>query len=63
MHNANALSPVYVLYAVVSQETWYVVSEEQVEQDALNTHESMLALMRLLDHMEHNNINPAVPKV
>ena len=34
-----------------------------MEQDELNTHESMLPLMRLLDHMDHNKINPVVPKV
>lgn len=41
----------------------YVVSEEQIEQDELNTHECMVPLMKLLDHMEHNKINPEVPKV
>ena len=41
----------------------YVVSEEQVEQDTLNTHECMSTLTTLLDHMEHNKINPQVPKV
>ena len=45
------------------QETSYVLSEEQIEQDELNAHECMLPLMRLLDHMEHNKINPVVPKV
>ena len=45
------------------QETSYVLSEEQIEQDELNTHECMLPLMKLLDHMEHNKINPVVPKV
>ena len=46
-----------------TQETSYVLSEEQIEQDELNTHECMLPLMRLLDHMQHNKINPEVPKV
>ena len=41
----------------------YLVTEEQVEQDELNQHECMLPLMKLLDHMEHNKINPQVPKV
>ena len=40
-----------------------MVSEEQIEQDELNTHECMVPLMRLLDHMEHNKINPEVAKV
>ena len=40
-----------------------MVTEEQVEQDELNQHECMLPLMQLLDHMEHNKINPQVPKV
>ena len=34
-----------------------------MEQDDLNIHECMLPLMKLLDHMEHNKINPEVPKV
>lgn len=41
----------------------YLVTEEQIEQDELNQHECMLPLMKLLDHMEHNKINPQVPKV
>lgn len=40
-----------------------MVTEEQIEQDELNQHECMLPLMKLLDHMEHNKINPQVPKV
>ncbi len=44
-------------------QTSYIVSEEQIEQDELNTHECMLPLMKLLDHMDHNKINPEVPKV
>ena len=34
-----------------------------MEQDPLNTHECMPTLMRLLDHMQHNNIYPEPPKV
>ena len=41
----------------------YTVSEEQIEQDELNMHECMLPLMKLIDHMEHNKINPVVPQV
>ena len=40
-----------------------MVSEEQIEQDELNGNECMLSLMKLLDHMEHNKINPEAPKV
>ncbi len=40
-----------------------VVMEEQLEQDCVNTHECMVPLMRLLDHMEHNKINPEIVKV
>ena len=40
-----------------------MVTEEQIEQDELNQHECMLTLMKLLDHMELNKINPQVPKV
>ncbi|XP_064405997.1 DNA-dependent protein kinase catalytic subunit-like isoform X2 [Halichondria panicea] len=39
-----------------------VVMEEQLEQDCVNTHECMVPLMRLLDHMEHNKINPEIVK-
>eukprot|EP00731_Ephydatia_muelleri_P028749 Em0020g393a len=46
-----------------AKETPFFMSEEKVEQDALNTHECMLTLMKLLDHLEHNKINPEVPKV
>ena len=41
----------------------YVVMEEEVEQDELNSHECMSVIMRLLDHMQLNDINPAVPAV
>ena len=41
----------------------YTVSEEQIEQDELNMHECMLPLMKLIDHMEHNKITPAVAEV
>ena len=40
-----------------------MVTEEQIEQDELNQHECTLTLMKLLDHMELNKINPQVPKV
>ena len=52
-----------VIYIIVQETSSYVVTEEQIEQDELNQHECMLPLMRLLDHMEHNKINPQVPKV
>ena len=39
------------------------MSEEQIEQDELNTHECMLPLMKLIDHMEHNKITPEVAQV
>jgi DNA-dependent protein kinase catalytic subunit len=38
----------------------YVISEEELELDGLNTHECMLVLMNLLDHMQHNKIIPEV---
>ena len=34
-----------------------MVSEEQMEMDVLNEHECMLPLLKLLDHMQHNNLN------
>ena len=40
-----------------------MVMEEEVEQDELNSHECMSVIMRLLDHMQLNNINPAIPTV
>lgn len=40
-----------------------MISEEEIEQDELNLHENMLPLMKLLDHMDHNKINPEVPSV
>ena len=39
------------------------MKEEQIEQDEVNTHECMISIMRLFDHMEHNKINPEAPKV
>ena len=38
-------------------------SEEEIEQDELNLHECMSPLMKLLDRMEHNKINPEVPSL
>ena len=40
-----------------------MVNEEQLEMDELNQHECMLPLMKLLDHMEHNKINPPTSTV
>lgn len=40
-----------------------MVSEEHMEMDELNQHECMLPLMKLLDHMQHNNLNPVMTGV
>lgn len=40
-----------------------ITSEEQLEMDCVNVHECMVPLMRLLDHMDANNVNPPVPTV
>ena len=47
----------------MEEEATVVTSEEQLEQDCVNIHECMVPLMRLLDHMEYNKINPEVEKV
>ena len=38
----------------------YILSEEQLEDDELNSHECMISLMNLLDHMQHNKITPEI---
>ena len=39
----------------------YVVSEERLELDDINRNPCMYAILRVLDHMEHNKINPDPP--
>ena len=50
-------------YCVCQQVSSYVLTEEEIEQDDLNTHECMTVIMRLLDHMQRRSITPAVRKV
>ena len=39
----------------------YVVSEEKLELDSINRNPCMHAILRVLDYMEHNKINPDPP--
>ena len=39
----------------------YLVSEERLELDDINRNPCMSAILRVLDHMEHNKINPDPP--